>query len=325
MRAITITLLISLPFYSLAAADSRAPEITILSTMVANYSGVGEWGFSALIETGDEKILFDTGFKQGTVITNAEALGIDLSGVERVILTHFHTDHTGGLLSLRRKFSATNPQAFTQVYVARGFFKQRYSQAGEPIYSLPGNLNPDYFSTARAFRAAAQKIGIQFTVLDEPLEIAPNLHLTGPISRPHKEHNVSPGFFLSKGADKEADTMPESQVLGVMTPQGWILISGCGHAGIINAATALRAISPQNVFMGVGGFHLFRASKDTLDWTSDMLGKYGLKKLVGAHCTGIGATFHIADRLNLPHSDISVGAIGTRIDPNFKIQRSSIE
>ena len=77
------------------------PETTILSTMVANFLGIGEWGFSLLLEYDDESILLDTGFKSDTVSRNAKLLQQDLSRVSKVILTHFHTDHTGGLLTLR--------------------------------------------------------------------------------------------------------------------------------------------------------------------------------------------------------------------------------
>ena len=70
--------LLSLP----AHAEKTRPEITILSTMVANLMGEGEWGFSALIETPGGSVLFDTGFKSETVLNNAKLLGVDLSATE---------------------------------------------------------------------------------------------------------------------------------------------------------------------------------------------------------------------------------------------------
>jgi 7,8-dihydropterin-6-yl-methyl-4-(beta-D-ribofuranosyl)aminobenzene 5'-phosphate synthase len=89
-----------------AVAEKTAPEIVLLSTMVASFLGEGEWGFSALITTPSDTILFDTGFKADTVASNARLLGIDLSVAESVVLTHFHSDHTGGLLTLRRSLRA---------------------------------------------------------------------------------------------------------------------------------------------------------------------------------------------------------------------------
>ena len=219
----------------ITGARAAAPEITILSTMVANFSGEGEWGFSALIETDDETILFDTGFKENTVLRNAASLKKDLSVVEKVVLSHFHTDHTGGLLKLRETFRGENPKAFSTVYVGRGFFEQRYTSAGDPVYSLPGQSFSPFFTSAQEFRSAAEKLGITFVVIDAPTEISDNMTLTGPIERVHDERNVSPGFFLRKNEVLLADTVPESQSLGIKTDQGWILVSGCGHAGIVNA------------------------------------------------------------------------------------------
>ena len=79
-------------------------EITVLATNTANFGGIGEWSFSALLESENETILFDTGFDENTVLHNAKLLKKDLSRVEKVILSHFHGDHTGGLIKLRQDF-----------------------------------------------------------------------------------------------------------------------------------------------------------------------------------------------------------------------------
>ena len=85
-------------------------EITILSTMLAD-EGFGEWGFAALVEVDGRRILFDTGAHDDTVQRNLKAMGLDLSDVELVVLSHNHDDHTAGLLTLRRQFAATSPKA----------------------------------------------------------------------------------------------------------------------------------------------------------------------------------------------------------------------
>lgn len=88
-------------------------EITILATNIANFGGVGEWSFSALLESENESILFDTGFDENTVLYNANLLNKDLSKVEKVVISHFHGDHTGGLIQLRNTFKEENPRAFS--------------------------------------------------------------------------------------------------------------------------------------------------------------------------------------------------------------------
>lgn len=306
-------------------AVTTRPEITILSTMVADYLGEGEWGFAALIETPDTSILFDTGFKADTVLNNARLLNVDLSGTEIAVLTHFHSDHTGGLLTLRESLMDRHPKALSRVYVGDGFFRQRYDTEHEPVWSLPNPGFTPSFKSPGEFRKAAESLGIEFVVVESATTLAPGVVLTGPIARTHPEKNVSPGFFLKSGDAYVPDTVPESQVLGIDTDHGWVLISGCGHAGIVNASEQLRKIKKQPIHAGVGGFHLFRASDETVAWTAGKLGEFGYEKFVGAHCTGARATFEIADKLGLPASSVSIGAIGTRVDADIQIHPASID
>ena len=300
------------------------PEITLLSTMLASFAGEGEWGFSALIETEAGSVLVDTGFKQSTVWRNSSALGVDLSGVRDVVLTHYHTDHTGGLLYMRRQLMQAFPDALSRVFVGKGFFQQRFMLDGQPVYSLPGGMNPDHFETPSDFRCVAEALGVEFIEVEEAREILPGIYLTGPIERRHDERNVSPGRFLDAAA-RRPDDIPESQVIGLLTKGGWLLVSGCGHAGIVNATAALRDIRPVPVTMAVGGFHLFRASPAVLDWTARSLEDVGLESFVGAHCTGTAATYYLMEKLALPASRVSIGAVGTRVDSNLEIIRASVE
>ena len=120
-------------------------EITVLATNISNYGGFGEWSFSALYESDKESILFDTGFHEDTVLHNAKILNKDLSKVEKVILSHFHSDHTGGLIKLRKTYKPFNKNAFKNVYVTKGFFAQRYlwrDRKLDPYQSNEGNLYP---------------------------------------------------------------------------------------------------------------------------------------------------------------------------------------
>ena len=88
--------------------------------MLADTKGLGEWGFAALVEADGHRLLFDTGARPETVLTNARELGIDLAGVTDVVLSHHHGDHTGGLLTLRRELVKDNPAALSRRYVGRG-------------------------------------------------------------------------------------------------------------------------------------------------------------------------------------------------------------
>src|SRR6266480_4042832 len=98
-----------------AAHQVKSLHITILSTMLAD-QGIGEWGFAALVEADGRRLLVDTGARPETVLSNARDLKIDLSGVTDVVLTHFHDDHTGGLMTLRTEMRKRNASALLRVH-----------------------------------------------------------------------------------------------------------------------------------------------------------------------------------------------------------------
>src|ERR1019366_3883809 len=113
-------------------AQIHALKVTLLSTMlVGSTTGLGEWGFSALIEADGHRVLLDTGAHPDTVLQNAHDLKIDLSDVREVILTHNHGDHVSGLMTLRKEMMKKNPSALSVVHVARGIFYSRPAPEGE--------------------------------------------------------------------------------------------------------------------------------------------------------------------------------------------------
>ena len=293
-------------------------KITVLATNISDYGGLGEWSFSAVFEGDEESVLFDTGFKSDTVLHNVLHLGVDLSRTEKVVLSHFHSDHTGGLLVLREHFRDKNPKALSIVYVARGFFDQRRTGNG----SLVG---PGEFESAQDFRGASEALGISFVEIDSPTEIAPNLWLTGPVPRLVEAYNGPAGLFIDGPDGPSEDIIIDDQSLGYLTDRGWLMTSGCGHSGLINTGNVLQSIKREPVYSIVGGFHLWRADQATLNRTAAWLEKAGLELMMGGHCTGIAAAETIGSKLSLPRSHISHAAVGSVITEDLKFIRSSIE
>jgi 7,8-dihydropterin-6-yl-methyl-4-(beta-D-ribofuranosyl)aminobenzene 5'-phosphate synthase len=278
-------------------AQVRALRVTILSTMLAD-RGIGEWGFSALVEADGHRVLVDTGNHPETVLQNANELGIDLSTVSEVVLTHNHDDHVGGLMTLRRELMKKNPAALSRAYVAKGIFYSRPSAKGEDNVMIA--IKKEYEAT-----------GGKFIEEDHAAEIFPGGWLTGPVPRVYSEHNWSVTGKVATPAGLVEDTIPEDQSLVINTAQGLILISGCGHAGVINTMTMARSEFPNEpVFAALGGFHLFPATDAQVDWTADKLKEFGTSYLMGAHCTGIESVYRIRQRLGLPRGSAVVGAVG---------------
>lgn len=279
----------------------RSLRVTVLSTMLTDFHGVGEWGFAALVEVDGRRLLFDTGARPQTVLDNARELGLDLSGVTDLVLSHHHGDHTGGLIALREALSKQNPAALSRAHVGDGIFLSRPSpEDGQ-------ETNPMI-----ARRAAYEAVGGRFLIHGRPAEIVPGVWLTGPVPRPHPERLWPHSARLQTPQGVVEDSIPEDAALIIDTPEGLVVITGCGHAGIINTIEYARTTVRQApAYAVIGGLHLFRADDETMEWTATKLRDFGLAHLLGAHCTGIEAVFRIRQRAGLTRKTAVVGAIGS--------------
>jgi 7,8-dihydropterin-6-yl-methyl-4-(beta-D-ribofuranosyl)aminobenzene 5'-phosphate synthase len=269
-------------------------EITVLATNISNYGGFGEWSFSALYESEKESILFDTGFHEDTVLHNAKVLNKDLSKVEKVILSHFHSDHTGGLIKLRKTYKPLNKNAFKNVYVPEvSLLKDTQHQE---IWWVQAN-----YSDANKFKKDAEGEGITFIILDSHAEIAKDLFATGTVLRTDEYYNGPKGLLVRDGKSNNLveDIIVDDQSAGMLTNSGWIMMSGCGHSGIINTAKKLQSIHNVPIYGAIGGFHLFQASDDVIDKTALWLKNAGMEKFMGGHCTGIYAAERVADMIGI--------------------------
>ncbi|MEZ5418906.1 MAG: MBL fold metallo-hydrolase [Vicinamibacterales bacterium] len=289
-----------------AGAQSSDPpvqsmKVTVLSTMLVggSSSGVGEWGFAAVLEVDGHRWLIDTGARAETVLKNAAELKVDLSDITDLVITHNHDDHTGGLLTLRREMAKKNPKALSRAWVAKGIFTSRLDRSGRE----DGGLLP--------IKADYEKLGGTFVEYDRPTRLAPGVWMTGPVPRVHPERNWSVSARLQTPNGPVEDTVPEDSSIVVQTAQGLVVVSGCGHAGIVNTIEfAQKAVQATSVHAAIGGFHLFAASDDTLAWTAAKLKDARVQYFLGAHCTGIESVFRIRQALNLPRRAAVVGAVG---------------
>ena len=110
------------------------------------------------------------------------------------------------------------------------------------------------------------------------------------------------------------DTIPEDQSLFFDTDNGIVLISGCGHAGLINTLDYVKKIIPNRpIYKIIGGFHLLNLNEKKLEWTAKKMEEFGVKFFVGAHCTGLNSTYSIRNFMNLSSKNALVGSVGTYI------------
>jgi 7,8-dihydropterin-6-yl-methyl-4-(beta-D-ribofuranosyl)aminobenzene 5'-phosphate synthase len=281
---------------TLAAQPRRvqALNIRILTTMLTDGAGIGEWGFAAMVEAAGKRILFDTGGRPDTLLTNARELRIDLNGIEDVILSHNHGDHTVGLSSL------TTQLAKARIHTGKGIFYSRPNARGEGNYLV-------------ANKARFQSLN--FVEHDKPVELSPGIWLTGPVPRKYPERNFSNLGKVATPDGVTEDTVPEDSSLVFDTDRGLVVLSGCGHAGIANTLEyARKVVRDAPIYAAVGGWHLFPLDDVKLEWTAGKLREFGVEHFLGAHCTGIEAVYRIRELNRMSRAKCVVGAVGASFD-----------
>ena len=155
-------------------------------------------------------------------------------------------------------------------------------------------------------------------VVDRPTELFPGVWLTGPVPRTYPERNWSLKRTIHQPDGRVVeDNVPEDMSLVLDTDKGLVVVSGCGHAGIINTLEYVRRqVRETQVYAALGGFHLFEANNATLDWTASKLRSFGLGNFLGAHCTGIEPVFELRKQLGLtPLPTCAVAAVVRKVSP----------
>jgi len=244
---------------------------------------VAEHGLSLLIEHAAERILFDTG-AGAALVPNARALGIDLGSITRVVLSHSHYDHTGGLASV----ASTCP-----ICVGGGIEAPSFSrQPDKPMHAL-------------GMPAASLSVlsSGNVTTTAGVAQVADGVRLFGPIPRVDPLEHVR-GFFYDEACTMPS-RVPEEQAL--LTDDG-VLVTGCCHAGIVNTVECVRSLAPEiRIRAIVGGLHLCWATEDQVNRVTEYLNRLGLERLVLLHCTGEAASAHLLRHMQCPVSDGASG------------------
>jgi 7,8-dihydropterin-6-yl-methyl-4-(beta-D-ribofuranosyl)aminobenzene 5'-phosphate synthase len=250
----------------------RQLSITVLVEDTVSAPGLlAEHGLAVWIETGEVRILFDTG--QGlALIANAKKLGIEFAAADAVVLSHGHYDHTGGLLGIRTALGKAvlyvHPKAFDAKLTRRADGTVRH--IGSPICST---------KEIRPF--------VRSVVLTEgPTQVAQDVAVTGGIPRSTDFEDTGGPFFLDE-ACTEPDPLSDDQALYINTSDGTVVVMGCGHAGLVNTLSYVSELTRgRPIHTVLGGFHLIQASDERINRTLQALEQYDIQRLSPAHCTG---------------------------------------
>jgi 7,8-dihydropterin-6-yl-methyl-4-(beta-D-ribofuranosyl)aminobenzene 5'-phosphate synthase len=256
-----------LPFHG-SLADAPANRVTILYDAFGNNPAFKkDWGFSALVENGGKRILFDTGNNAEIFALNVKAAGVDLSRLDFVVISHRHLDHTSGISHLLK----VSPQV--KIYVpqevlggvfgtsAPGSFYRKETALPERMRYYDGRP-PERIVLGTAW------VGANFEHVDKTQEIAPGT------------------FLISTVSDTPGTKEMRELSLALRTPDGLVLIVGCSHPGIERIVEAATAID-KRVRLVSGGFHLPAAKDEDVSRIATTLHDvFKVERLAPGHCTG---------------------------------------
>jgi 7,8-dihydropterin-6-yl-methyl-4-(beta-D-ribofuranosyl)aminobenzene 5'-phosphate synthase len=277
-----------------AAVPCRAQDkVTIL------YDAFGEskeltkdWGFSALVEHGGKLILFDTGNDATIFEHNVKALGVDLTKLDFVVISHRHADHATGL----RYVLKVNPNV--TVYVpadgGNGFggapLPTTFLRADEALPAKMryfGGADPEHFAWGKLYDTG------NFVLVDRLTE-------------------VSPGIFLVRSVSQKKGTLELPELtLAIKRPNGLLLVDGCSHAGIEAILEAASAVDPRTEIV-FGGFHLVTTPVEEIDaLVENLKTKWKVQRIAPGHCTGEPAFARLKKAYG---ENYLYAGLGTKID-----------
>ena len=236
----------------------------------------GEHGFCALIEQNKEKLLLDTG--QGlTLIPNAETLDIRLDDISKIILSHGHYDHTGGLAKL--------PPQINQVpiYAHPDVFDKKYS-----VNKGPNGDTYKFIGINGTKEELESRLNARFVFTTRFSPITERIFFSGEIPKV-TDFEKSDSRLLIKNKDNYSpDQLLDDASLLIETDSGPVILTGCAHSGIVNVMEHFSNQTGHKTFYAViGGTHLgFLNSPDQLEKTMDAFDRFQVKRLAVSHCTG---------------------------------------
>ncbi len=261
--------------------ESAVRYTVLVDNQIQGPGLTAEHGLSIWVEVGEERILFDAG-RGAALRANARALGVDLASVTRLVLSHGHYDHSGGLAELGALLPQTTP-----LYAHPEIFPARYSRhADETIQEIGLTVGTREFLRQRAEH---------FQPVAKPTEIGPGVWLTGPIPRWVDFEDPGGDFWLDPACTRP-DPVVDDLALWLVRPEGLWIFCGCAHSGLINTVEYIQAVSGRRPIQAlVGGTHLRHASPERLSRTAAFVRALAPPIIQFCHCSGQSQNAALAD------------------------------
>jgi 7,8-dihydropterin-6-yl-methyl-4-(beta-D-ribofuranosyl)aminobenzene 5'-phosphate synthase len=248
---------------------------------------------SLWIEADGRRSLFDTG--QGPALaSNAASVGVDLRNTDSLVLSHGHSDHTGGVAYVLRTAGPIDTYCHPAVVL--------------PRYSIRNRTPRQIQMPAPSMVAIDSLSHHNLYWVQQPIRLSDTIGLTGPIPRETSFEGMGGPFYLDPGG-RRVDAMDDELALWVRTDAGLVVCVGCCHAGVVNTLNYILRLNPGSKIRAViGGMHLMNASEIRLGQTISALQSLEPDLVVPCHCTGEGSMKRMkaafADRTRCGHSGL---------------------
>jgi 7,8-dihydropterin-6-yl-methyl-4-(beta-D-ribofuranosyl)aminobenzene 5'-phosphate synthase len=237
------------------------------------FSCLAEHGFSAYVETTEGRYLFDTG-RGDVVVRNAEALDVDLTRLNAIIISHGHYDHTGGLELVLGTTGSIDVYGHPAIFDDKWLIKKDFKKD----IGIP------------ATREQLEKLGARFHLSTAATQISGDTWLSGQIARQPGFESIDSELYVKHHGQLVLDKLPDDQAMYVTDSDGINIILGCTHSTIENTLMHItKTAKMQNIKLLIGGLHLFKSDQQTIAGTIETIRKYEIAKIGVSHCTGLKA------------------------------------
>ncbi|MDD2330711.1 MAG: MBL fold metallo-hydrolase [Bacteroidales bacterium] len=237
-----------------------------------------EHGLSYFIEHDGTKILFDTG-QSDLFLQNASIMGINLEERGLIILSHGHHDHGNGLAHLSGGRLLCHPDCFVKRY---------------------RTVDHTYIGLKNSRSEIAEKFDL--TTSKAPFSVSDSILFLGEIPRITDFESQQTAFSFEDGTP---DFVADDSAVALQTDKGLFVITGCGHAGVVNTLEhATKATGEQRIFGIMGGFHLKKRDRQTIE-TIHYLKKNRVEHVIPSHCTALPAI--VAFKESIPIQLVKTG------------------
>lgn len=251
-------------------------------------------------------LLFDTGPDDSVFGRNVERLGFDMGGIESIVLSHGHWDHSGAMLLALEMIQLSNGGRPVPTYMHPGMYRSRAMKAAD------GSMRPfaDVPSQAQLEQAGALVVN----AIEPQLILDDLFYVSGEIPRVTAFETGMQGQHRrtldGQGWEPDPLVIDERFIAVSVKGKGVIVLTACSHAGVVNVMTHARECFAGETLYGVlGGFHLSGGNERIIPETVAELRAFELKMIAAAHCTGWRAVNALANAFGDAVAPAAVGKV----------------